>query len=338
MHRLLAVLAAVLVAAVPVGAVAATPGPAATAPANAGAHGTVAPTFDRPGNGTANATNDTLAPGEQLAAVVSVQAAEIDGTVRERTFGVRVARAATNDSRARVVADQVSDVRSRLETIERRRETIEERRENGTITEGRYRAEVTALSARAANLRRLANASERTASGLPADVLRANGVNVTAIQRLRAAAGNLTGPEVAAIARSIAGRDVGRPVSPGPVVRPGPGDVPTRPGNVTRDRNRTNGSGEQVRTALEATTSAVEQTRTLLNRTRESAGSAADDALARAAANLSAAEDDLAAARRALDAGDVGAAEDDLAAARDHIENARDALDAARDAGDDGGY
>lgn len=331
MQRLIAVLVAVLVAAVPVGAV------SAGAPAvAAGAHDAVEPTYDRPDNGTANATNGSVAPGERLVAVVGVQAAEIDGAVEERTFGIRVARAATNDSKARVVADELSEVQRRIEELEQRKETLREQRANGSITEGRYQAEVAALSARAATLQRLTNASEQTARGLPADVLQRNGVNVSAIERLRENASKLTGPEVAAIARSIAGRDVGRSVAPS---GPGPANVTAGPGNGTAGPNATGApSVDQVRTGVETTERAVEETRETLNRTRETAGPAADDALDRAAENLTAAEEALADARSALDDGDAATADEHLADARDHLEAARAALDAARDPGNDGGY
>lgn len=326
MQRLAAVLVAVLVAAVPVGAASAG-SPAAAA----GTHDAGAPTSDQPENGTANATNESVAPGERLAAVVSVQAAEIDGTVEERAFGIRVARAATNDSQAAVVADQLSEVEARLEAVERRQETLRERRANGTVSEGRFQAEMTVLSARAANLRRLANASERTARDLPEAALRRNGVNVTAIERLQRAAGNLTGPEVAAIARSIAGRDVGRPV--GPVVRPGP----ATPGNRTPGGDAP--SARQVRSALDAAETSVEELRETVNRTRAAAPGNGSAALDRAEANLTAAEEDLEAARTALEEGDAAAARDHLEAAREHLEAARKALEEARTGGGgDGGY
>ncbi len=44
---------------------------------------------------TERPTRTTTAPGAQLAGVVSVQEAELDGEVQSRTFGVRIAPANT---------------------------------------------------------------------------------------------------------------------------------------------------------------------------------------------------------------------------------------------------
>ncbi|WP_372479895.1 hypothetical protein ACAH01_00585 [Halomicrobium sp. HM KBTZ05] len=154
----------------------------------------------------ANATDaNATAPGEQLAGVVGVQGAEIDGEVETRAYGIRVAQSESNDSKAAVVGQQVADVEQRLDELEQRRETLEAARENGSMSEGQYRARMARLAAETRTAERLANQSNETAQSLPAETLEANGVNATAIQTLRDRADQLSGPEVAAIARSIAG-------------------------------------------------------------------------------------------------------------------------------------
>lgn len=169
---------------------------------------------------TENSSNSSVTPGERLSGVVGVQGAELEGEVDERAFGIRVAQAATNESRAAVVADKLVELEQRVEDLDERTRRLGEARANGSISEGEYRAELSEVAAQSQSTQRLVNASSETASGLPADVLEANGVNVSAIQTLKNNAGNLTGPEVAAVARSIAGPSQGIP----PSADAGPGD------------------------------------------------------------------------------------------------------------------
>ena len=189
------------------------------------------------------AEDQAVQPGEQLSGVVGVQEAEIDGEVEERTFGVQVARADSNASKARVVGEQADDVEARLAELEQRRAELREARDNGSISEGRYRAETAEVAARTATLGRLANDSEAVAEGLPEDVLAAQGVNVTAIRTLQDRAANLSGGEVAAVARSIAGDDVGRSAG---ADRGAPDDVPGAPDDPGNETGR--GPGNETDT------------------------------------------------------------------------------------------
>jgi len=166
--------------------------------------------------------NASVAPGERLSGVVGVQEAELDGEVEGRAFGIKVAQAATNESRADVVADQLRDVEQRLNETEQRRQELEEARENGSISEGKYRAEMAKLAAQTQTAKELTNRSENASEGLPAELLESKGINASAIQTLKDRAEQLTGPEVAEIARSIAGN--ASPVGAGPSDR-GPGDA-----------------------------------------------------------------------------------------------------------------
>lgn len=176
--------------------------------AGAPALGTTLTDTDTP---TTTPTEDgSVSPGEKLSGVVSVQAAEIDGEVAERTYEVKVARANSSASKAEVVAETLGDVEERVDELEDRKKTLKEARDNGSISEGKYRAEMSEVAAELSTARRLANASGETAAGLPEDVLAEKGINVTAIRALQDRAANLTGPEVANIARSIAGADVGK--------------------------------------------------------------------------------------------------------------------------------
>ena len=159
-----------------------------------------------------NSSNATVAPGERLSGVVGVQKAEVEGEVNRRAFGLQIANASTNASKASVIAGQFENIQQRLAALEQRKANLTEARQNGSISEGKYRAQVAELSARLDAARNLANETGEESAGLPADLLEARGVNATAIQTLQQRASELGGGEVAEIAREIGGApdDVGR--------------------------------------------------------------------------------------------------------------------------------
>jgi hypothetical protein len=207
-----------------------------------------------------NESENETAPGAQLAGVVAVQGAEVEGEVEQRSFGLRVAKAASNASKASVVAQQTETLESRLAALEQRRAELEAARENGTISASRFRAEMAGLAARISTLQELTNTTAETAAGLPADVLAERGVNVSAIQRLRTSAANLSGPAVAEIARSIAGPPNGT-IGPPTNVSDGP------PFGPTGEENRTTGAPDDTPGAENRTTGAPDDTPGAENRT-----------------------------------------------------------------------
>lgn len=200
----------VVVAAVPVGAVAAGSQVAETqtdTPTETTA--TESETADANTTATSGNDSDRIAPGEQLAGVVAVQRAEIDGELESRSFGNQVSEAATNDSKARVVADQVNESRERLDELRERRSELRAAREAGNISRGRYNAQAARLTAEIRSLQRLLDRSSDAARGLPEETRRSNGIDSEEVERLRADAHNLSGDEVSAIARRVAGPNVG---------------------------------------------------------------------------------------------------------------------------------
>lgn len=303
---------------------------------------------------SATPADGDVAPGERLSAAVTVQNAELAGEVDERTFGITVARSASANATADVVAEQLADVERRLAELEQRKQTLLEARANGSIGEGTFRAEMAELAVETATAGRLANQTEAVASDLPADVLESKGINVSAIQTLKTRAANLTGPQVAKIAQSIAGASVGTSMAGENV----PGDLPDaagngtdvagedrpdaagddRPGDGVSDANDTDGNASVL---IESAEASLQEARQQVDSAREQVEVADDDeasaALERAEANLTAAEEALTAARESLEAGDEAQARqqagDALEHARDAIDHARDALEAVRDGG-----
>ncbi|MDH5020515.1 hypothetical protein [Halobacterium rubrum] len=243
-HIVLLVAALVVVGA---GAPTVVASPAAPADAVGGSDdtGQVAQTADDDdGNETANGT----APGARLAGVVNVQGAEVEGEVAERSFGLQLAAATSNASKASVLANQTGDLSERVAELRDRKQALRDARANGTISEGRYRAEMARVAAELSTANRLLNRTSSEATKLPAAALQNAGVNATDLQRLREAAGNVSGPEMAAIARDIGGPPVNRSVGPpGNRTTGAPGNSNIGPpGNDTQGppANRTQGPSQ----------------------------------------------------------------------------------------------
>jgi predicted nucleic acid-binding Zn-ribbon protein len=277
-----------------------------------------------------NESNDSVAPGERLAGVVGVQGAEVDGEMEERTFDVRVRGAGNDTARAAVVADQINDTEARLQELEAQRAELQEARENGSITEGEYRARVAQVAAETRTVERMANASENASQGLPADVLEANGVNADAIQSLRARAGNMSGPEVSEIARSIAGADAGASMADERPDAANETDRGADAGNATGDDR----SGDAT-TAVDRARENVTRAESTLDRTREQVDSGSD-ALDRAEANLSRTQNALDAAQTAAENGDQEAAQSHAADAQTYAEAADEHAETALNQTEDG--
>lgn len=187
--------------------------------------------------------NESVEPGAQFAGVVSVEGAEIENEVSERSFGLAIARAANDGARAAVIAERLNQTDRDLADLRERRETLRERVQNGSISREQYRAEIAELAVRADGVERIANRGANASERLPADVLRERGIDVDAIRRLAADAADLEGGEVAGIAREIAG----------------PMDREDRPGEG-RDRGRNADEGRTGTDASENETDGTENT------------------------------------------------------------------------------
>lgn len=244
------------VAAVPAGGLAAGDGVAAQQTT-----ATETPADDPAGNQTdgheANDSDPAVAPGERLGGVVAVGQSEFETEVDSRAFGLRVRGAATDNATADVVSEKLAEIRERVDRLERHTSALQQAHENGSLSDGAYRARMAHVAAELRGAERLANQTANASQRLPVALLEANGINATAIQTLRERASQLGGPAVAEIARSIAGPAVGqapgravsderRPDDRGPTVSPrGP------PANATdtearADRTATDRSGNRT--------------------------------------------------------------------------------------------
>lgn len=187
-----------------------------------------------------NESENETAPGAQLAGVVGVQGAEVAGEMEERSFGLRVAAANSNASKAAVVAEQTESLQSRLTELQERKEELRDAKQNGDISQSRFRGEMAELAIEISSLQRLSNKTSETARSVPVDALTAKNVDTEALGRIQQDAGELGGPEMAEIARDIAGppsnRSQGPPGADGP---PGNGPATGDADQNTTDDNTT---------------------------------------------------------------------------------------------------
>jgi len=198
-----------------------------------------------------NETNhsEAVAPGARLSGVVGVQGAELESEVEERAFSYALNKSRTNESRASLIENETAKIEQRLQALESKLDQLEAARENDTIGESAYQAQVTTVSARINSLERKINQTASAGAGLPAHVKAKHNFNETRFARLHAAAGNLTGPEVAAIARDIAGPKHGHPAGVrGPPEHAGPNGHMGPPGQTGQNsaaNTTTRGPGGQ---------------------------------------------------------------------------------------------
>jgi len=158
--------------------------------------------------------NATVSPGEQLSGIVGVSEAELSGEVESRAYDIKLTNANSSEEKAAILAEQLNKSEQRLAELEREKAALDAARENGSISEGKYRAKMATLHAESQSGARLVNQTNKTAGELPAETLEANGVNATAINALKDRSANLSGPETAAIAKSIAGKNSGQAARP----------------------------------------------------------------------------------------------------------------------------
>jgi len=148
--------------------------------------------------------------GDRLQGTIGVQEAELEGELAAREFALAFGAADSNASKADLVARQVTDLEAGLQSLREQKRTLDRARENGSIPEGEYNARTAVLAARIGTVERLANRTDRAAGQVPRAALQERGVDREAIRGLARNASKLAGPEVAGIARPVAGQSTGR--------------------------------------------------------------------------------------------------------------------------------
>jgi hypothetical protein len=208
-------LAIVIAAVAVVGAVSvAAAGPLASSGAGPDATGSDA-ADGSPVNGDGVGVSDATPPNEsnasmgaEVSAFMQANAAEANASVDSGMFA-----SAWNHSNAtaeQLVTARANALENRLAALQRQKERLLAKQDQ--LPEVAYKAQMTRLAARIDAIQRAINATS--------DRARAAGVNTTRLDTLRSEARNLTGPEIAAIARNLSA-GVGPPPHAGPPGRNG---------------------------------------------------------------------------------------------------------------------
>lgn len=151
---------------------------------------------DAAGGAASPANNSSM--GLQVSGFMQSSTGETSEAVESGMWNAAYGRAETRPARAAVVADRSDDIEARIGELQREKRALIAARKNGTIGAAEFHARMSRIVGRLAELNRSIDETERQA--------RASGADVSRVQRLREAAGELSGPEIATIARSIAGR------------------------------------------------------------------------------------------------------------------------------------
>lgn len=182
-----------------------------------GAVGGIAPASDGAAVAQTNETNDTATSnvsfGTRISSFMQASTAETDSSV---DAGMWAAEYNRSDDRQRpaVVQSRIGQLERRGERLRDRMARLQAKYENGTVPRVAYRAQASRLTAELNALGESINETDERA--------RAVGVNASQLDRLRTETRNLSGQEVAAVARDLG---VGRPDHAGPPEDRGPGDA-----------------------------------------------------------------------------------------------------------------
>lgn len=180
----------------------------------------------------ANESVDDATVGESISGFMQSTEASAQGDVDQGLYEARY-ETAEGSERTALVEERTTDLEARLAAVEDRIDRIQaDRDEMNPIA---YRARMSAAAAQLRSLEASANGTERDAAAV--------GVNTTRLETLRNRASELSGQEVAAIARSLAGVTPRGPNGSGPPEDPGRGDGQGPPNGTSGDSgNRTGAS------------------------------------------------------------------------------------------------
>ncbi len=173
-------------------------------------------------NSSTNATDlADLSVGERISSIMSAQDAEVTAEFEQHTFGRAIANADSDEERAEIIAQRQAELNSSIEQDLSEKKELREAYKSGNISRAEYVSELSAQSVKAQNINESVESMKNATDGLPTEILKENGINTSALNTLRNEAAEMTGPEVAAVAQTIAGN--------------APADVPGQRGNHGKD-------------------------------------------------------------------------------------------------------
>lgn len=160
---------------------------------------------------TNDTTNESAALGASVSGFMQTSAANAEGEVDDGVFRASFANA-SNETKRALVAQRTDVLEQRLERLRTQRNALLNGSDNLTVAE---QAKAARLTTEMNNLKQAINTTDDAASEV--------GVNASRLERLRTEANELDGPEVAELARGLAGQgDRGPPEERGPPEDRGP--------------------------------------------------------------------------------------------------------------------
>jgi len=216
------------------GAVSASP--LGGADADAGSQALVADNESNESNGTAI--------GTEVSSFMESSSESTNGSVDRGLFDASY-NGTNATERDDLVRNRTAELEARLAELREQKRQL--KAQKGNISDVAYKARMSSLVTRIHNLEAAINDTERKA--------RETGVDTAQLDRLRSAAGNLSGPEVARIARNLSGVTPGPPPGAGPPGDAGPpsgnetgppsGNEPGPPGDAGPPGNESGASGNE---------------------------------------------------------------------------------------------
>ena len=172
-----------------------------------------------------NATANNSSLGADISSFMQSSVAEVDGVVETGMWTAAYNATDNRSVKVALVERQTEDLREQLAELRQRKAELVAERNASNVSDAAYKAKLGHLVGRVHALRTAINATASRAREVNA--------NVAAVAELQTGADNLTGPEIAAVARNVTGVSVGN----GP--RGGPRDV----GNANANNANGNGNG-----------------------------------------------------------------------------------------------
>jgi hypothetical protein len=146
------------------------------------------------------ATNDTTANsslGTDISSFMQSSAAEVDGAVETGMWSAAFNDTDNQSVRVELVETKTTSLREELAELRQRRADLVTEREEGNLSQTAYKAKVSRLLGEIDALRSAIDATTNRAESVNA--------NVETLGSLRSETDNLTGPEIAAVARNVTG-------------------------------------------------------------------------------------------------------------------------------------
>ncbi|MCT9097742.1 hypothetical protein [Haloarchaeobius sp. HME9146] len=142
-----------------------------------------------------NTTDGNSSMGAQVSTFMQSSATDANASVDSGMWSAAYNGSKSNESKAALVTQRVNDIDARLAALEKKKQRLQDRKDE--MNPVAYKAQLAAITSQLAAISEDINQTETRAEEV--------GVNTTKLEELRTNASDMAGPEVAAMARELAG-------------------------------------------------------------------------------------------------------------------------------------